>query len=71
MLKEKGTITDDVESLPNSVNSKRDDYFMQSKTKMSAANLTKRDVVLLDLFVVSIGTPPISIIEPGYQNRIL
>ena len=41
---------------------------------MAAAKLTKRDVVVLDLFVVSIGTPPITIIEPGYpgyQNSIL
>ena len=74
VLKGKGAITDYVESLPNSVNTKGDYYFMPSNTPMAAANLTKRNIMLLDLFVVSIGTPPITIIEPGYpgyQNSIL
>lgn len=41
---------------------------------MSAANLAKRDVILLDLFIVTPGTPVITMIEPGYpgyQNNII
>ena len=74
VLKGKGAITDYVESLPNSLNKKGDYYFMPSNVPMSAANLTKSDVLLLDLFVVSPGTSPITIIEPGYpgfQNTLL
>lgn len=73
VLKGKGRITDYVESLPNSTNEKGDYYFMPSNVPMSAANLTKRDAMLLDLFVVKPGTPVITIIEPGYpgyQNTI-
>ena len=68
VLKGKGAITDYVESLPNSFNKKGDYYFMPSNVPMSAANLTKRDVLLLDLFVVEPGTPLITIIEPGYPG---
>ena len=74
VLKGKGAITDYVESLPNSFNEKGDYYFMPSNVPMSAANLTKQDVLLLDLFVVEPGTPAITIIEPGYpgyQNPLI
>ena len=42
--------------------------FMPSNVPMSAANLTNRDVMLPDLFVVEGGTPVITIIEPGYPG---
>lgn len=68
VLKGKGAVTDYVESMPNSTSKKGDYYFMPSNVPMAAANLTKRDVLLLDLFVVSAGTEPITILEPGYPG---
>ena len=73
VLKGKGEIKDYVESLPDTLNKKGDYYFMPANIPMSAANLTDHDVMLLDLFVVTTGTPTTTIIEPGYpgyQNNL-
>ena len=61
-----GRITDLVQGYPNALNPFGSYYYMPSNIPMSAANFSGQDVLLMDVFVNSIGVPPITIIEPGY-----
>jgi uncharacterized RmlC-like cupin family protein len=62
----KGRITDFVEGFPNSLNPVGSYYYMPANIPMSAANLSSKDVRLMDVFVTPAGAPPITIIEPGW-----
>jgi uncharacterized RmlC-like cupin family protein len=64
----KGRITDFVEGFPNSFNPVGSYYYMPSNIPMSAANLSKRDVRLMDVFITPVGEAAITIIEPGYPG---
>ena len=64
----KGRITDFVQGFPNSLNPVGSYYYMPSSIPMSAANLSSKDVRLMDVFVTPVGEPAITIIEPGYPG---
>jgi len=68
-----GVISDFVEGYadtfkPQGHNSQGHYYYMPPGLPMSAANLSNQPVVLMDIFVTPIGSPPITIIEPGYPG---
>ena len=62
-----GEITDFVEGKPNGNYPAGTCYYMPPNTPMSAANLGKKDAVLIDTFILPVGAPPITIMEPGYN----
>jgi hypothetical protein len=62
----KGRITDFVEGFSNAEYPVGSYYYMPSDIPMSAANLTDKDVRLMDVFVTPVGQPFITFIEPGY-----
>ena len=62
-----GEITDFVEGKANGRYPAGTCYYMPANTPMSAANLGKEDAVLIDTFVLPVGAPPITIMEPGYK----
>ena len=64
-----GEITDFVEGKPNGNYPAGTCYYMPPNTPMSAANLGKKDAVLIDTFVLPLGAPPITIMEPGYNTE--
>lgn len=68
VLSGEGRITDFVEGFPNSINPVDSYYYMPSNIPMSAANLSNKDVRLMDIFVTPVGEPAITIIEPGYPG---
>lgn len=70
VLSGKGRITDFVEGSPNSLNPVGSYYYMPANIPMSAANLSKKDVRLMDVFITPIGVPEITIIEPGAPGYI-
>ena len=63
-----GRITDLVQGYPNALNPAGSFYYMPSNIPMAAANYSNQDVLLMDVFVNTIGVPPITIIEPGYPG---
>ena len=63
-----GKITDLVQGFPNALNPFGSYYYMPSNIPMAAANYSNQDVLLMDVFVNTIGVPPITIIEPGYPG---
>ena len=63
-----GAITDYLEGMENSFNQVGDYYFMPYNTTMSAANLEREDVVLLDIFYFPINKTSITILEEGYPS---
>ena len=63
-----GMITDFVEGYADTFNPEGHYYYMPPGLPMSAANLSNQPVVLMDIFVTPIGSPPITIIEPGYPG---
>ena len=64
-----GEITDFVEGKPNGNYPAGTCYYMPPNTPMSAANLGKKDAVLIDTFILPVGAPPITIMEPGYNTE--
>ena len=64
-----GTITDFVEGKANGIYPAGTCYYMPANTPMSAANLGTEDAVLIDTFVLPFGSPPITIMEPGYDTE--
>jgi quercetin dioxygenase-like cupin family protein len=64
----KGTITDFVEGKPNGIYPAGTCYYMPANTPMSAANLGTEDALLIDTFVLPFDVPPITIMEPGYDE---
>ena len=64
----KGLITDFVEGFPDKINPVGSYYYMPSNIPMSAANLSKKDVRLMDVFITPVDEPTITIIEPGYPG---
>ncbi len=62
----KGRVTDFVEGFPNAEYPVCSYYSMPSNIPMSAANLTDKNVRLMDVFVTPVGQPFITFIEPGY-----
>ena len=66
----KGTMTDFVEGQPNKKYGPNSGYYMPPCTPMSAANLGKEDVELIDIFIGPPGEPYIEILEPKWTfNR--
>lgn len=65
-----GAITDFVEGFEDTFNPEGHYYYMPSDIPMSAANLSKDPVLLMDIFVTPIGGPPITILEPGYPGFV-
>jgi quercetin dioxygenase-like cupin family protein len=63
-----GTITDFVEGKPNGIYPAGTCYYMPANTPMSATNLGTEDALLIDTFVLPFGVPPITIMEPGYNE---
>ena len=41
---------------------------MPANTPMAAANLTDYNVMLMDLFITPLGSPTMTVIEPGYPG---
>lgn len=62
----KGRVTDFIEGFPAAKYPVGSYYFMPSNIPMTAANLTDKDVRLMDVFVTPVGQPFITFIEPGY-----
>ncbi len=62
----KGRVTDFIEGLPNAKYPVGSYYYMPSNIPMTAANLTDKNVRLMDVFVNPIGQEFITFIEPGY-----
>ena len=69
VLKGKGAITDYVEGQEKIIHRKDAYYFMSSNVPVSASNLLRHDVLLVDLLVDSEGTLPITIVEPGHPGH--
>ena len=63
-----GQITDFVEGEDNQIFEAGDCYYMPDQTPMSAANLGKEPVILVDIFVLPPGEPPMRIIESGLMH---
>ena len=63
-----GRITDLVQGYPNALNPFGSYYYMPSNIPMAAANYSNQDVLLMDIFINTVGIPPITIIEPGYPG---
>ena len=68
VIRGKGRITDFVQGFPSGINPVGSYYYMPSNIPMSAANLSNRDVRLMDVFITPVGQPAITIIEPGYPG---
>ena len=64
-----GEITDFVEGKANGHYPAGKCYYMPPNIPMSAANLGKEDAVLIDTFILPVGVPPITIMEPGYKAK--
>ena len=60
-----GQITDFVEGEEDKVFGSGDCYDMPASTPMSAVNLGKEPVVLVDVFVLPVGERPMKVIESG------
>lgn len=63
-----GRITDLVQGYPNALNPFGSYYYMPSNIPMAAANYSSQSVLLMDVFINTIGVPPITIIEPAYPG---
>ena len=63
-----GQITDYVEGEDDQVFEAGDCYYMPDQTPMSAANLGKEPVILIDIFVLPPGEPPMRVIESGLMS---
>ena len=63
-----GTITDFVEGKEPASISAGSCYYMPPDTAMTAANLGKEDVRLIDTFVVPPDAPAIIVLEPGWPD---
>ena len=68
VMRGKGSITDAIQGEPNSRYSKGEFYYMPANTPMAAANLTDYNVTLMDLFITPMGSPTMTVIEPGYPG---
>ncbi len=60
-----GQITDFIEGKKNQVFCAGDCYYMPADTPMSAANLGKEPVILVDISVLPSGEQPMRVIESG------
>lgn len=68
----KGQMTDFVQGKPINKVGPNSGYYMPPCTPMSAANLGKEDVELIDIFIGPPGEPYIEILEPDWKGeRIL
>ena len=63
-----GTITDFVEGKEPETISAGSCYYMPPDTAMTAANLGKEDVRLIDTFVLPPDAPAIIVLEPGWPD---
>jgi quercetin dioxygenase-like cupin family protein len=61
-----GTITDFIQGVEPKQFSAGECYYMPPNIPMSAANLGETDAILIDTFILPIGEPAITILEPGY-----
>ena len=64
----KGRITDYVDGFDNSKHAIGGYYYMPANIPMSADNKSRRNVRLMDIFITPVGSPVITIIEPGYPG---
>ena len=64
----KGKITDYVQGFSNTKHSEGGYYYMPANIPMSADNRSAKDVRLMDIFITPVGSPAITIIEPGYPG---
>lgn len=64
-----GEITDFVEGEKDQVFGAGDCYYMPHDTPMSAANLGKEPVILIDIFVLPPGEAPMRVIESGFMKK--
>lgn len=61
----RGADTDISEGHRRSTHAKGDYYYMPANTPMTAANLTNDDVRVMNVFVLPVGIPGTTFIEPG------
>lgn len=61
----RGADTDISEGHRRTTHAKGDFYYMPANTPMTAANLTNHDVRVMNVFVLPVGVPGTTFIEPG------
>jgi quercetin dioxygenase-like cupin family protein len=68
VMRGKGSITDAIQGEPNARYSVGEFYYMPANTPMAAANLSDYNVKLMDFFITPLGSPMMTVIEPGYPG---
>lgn len=64
----KGRYNEFLEGFPNSKNPVGSYFYVPSNTPVSAANLSRKDIRIMDIFVTPVGVADTVFIEPGYPG---